>query len=96
MESNIHQESGLKFVFLEENTVIKFDDTRFYRECFNKMPGSKGVDFISTNKNSNLLSSEVKSATVTKEIVVGELHQITENERLHIHQSISQVGQPGY
>ena len=62
MESNIHQEIGLKFVFPEENTVIKFDDTRFYRECFNKMPGSKGVDFISTNKN-QIAFIEVKNCT---------------------------------
>ena len=56
MESNIHQESGLKFVFPEENTVIKFDDTRFYRECFNKMPGSKGVDLFPPIKIKSLSS----------------------------------------
>ena len=42
--------------------MIKFDDTRFYRECFNKMPGSKGVDFISTNKN-QIAFIEVKNCT---------------------------------
>ena len=91
MESNIHQESGLKFVFPEENTVIKFDDTRFYRECFNKMPGSKGVDFISTNKN-QIAFIEVKNCTGDEGNCRWRIHQITENERLHIHQSISQVG----
>ena len=51
MESNNHQESGLKFVFHVENTVIKLDDTRFYRECCNIKPGSEGVNFTSTSKD---------------------------------------------
>ena len=31
--------------------MIKFDDTKFYREYFNKLPEAKGVDFISVGKN---------------------------------------------
>lgn len=40
---NVKEESGLKFAFPEKSTVIKFDDTQFYREFFNKLPESKGV-----------------------------------------------------
>lgn len=51
METNIKEESGLKFGFSGKSKVIKFDDTPFYRKYFNKFPGSKGVDFISVDKN---------------------------------------------
>lgn len=46
MGTNIKEESGLKFAFPENDTVIKFDDTKFYRDYFNKLPEAKGVDFI--------------------------------------------------
>ena len=45
------EESGLKFGFPDENIVIKFDDTKYYRDLFNALPGSKGVDFISVGKD---------------------------------------------
>ena len=51
MANNIIEESGLKFQFPENDTVIKFDDTKFYRDYFNKLPEAKGVDFISVDKN---------------------------------------------
>ncbi len=51
MENNIKEESGLKFQFPENDTVIKFDDTKFYRDYFNKLPEAKGVDFISADKD---------------------------------------------
>ena len=51
METNIKEESRLKFKFPEKSTVIKFDDTKFYRDYFNKFPESKGVDFISVDKD---------------------------------------------
>ena len=51
MGNNIKEESGLKFQFPENDTVIKFDDTKFYRDYFNKLPEAKGVDFISVNKD---------------------------------------------
>lgn len=51
MENNVREESGLKFQFPENDTVIKFDDTKFYRDYFNKLPKAKGVDFISVDKN---------------------------------------------
>ena len=44
MENNIKEESGLKFQFPKNDIVIKFDDTKFYRDYFNKLPGAKGVD----------------------------------------------------
>ena len=47
----IREESGLKFGFPDENIVIKFDDTKYYRNLFNALPGSKGVDFISVGKD---------------------------------------------
>ena len=47
----IREESGLKFGFPDENIVIKFDDTKYYRDLFNALPGSKGVDFISVGKD---------------------------------------------
>lgn len=50
MENNVREESGLKFQFPENETVIKFDDTKFYRDYFNKLPNAKGVDFISVDK----------------------------------------------
>lgn len=36
----IKEESGLRFGFLDENSVIKFDDTKFYRNLFNILPES--------------------------------------------------------
>ena len=38
MENNIKEESRLKFQFAENDIVIKFDDTKFYRDYFNKLP----------------------------------------------------------
>ena len=46
MENNVREESGLKFQFPENDTVIKFDDTKFYRDYFNKLPKAKGVDLF--------------------------------------------------
>ena len=60
METNVKEESGLKFEFSSESTVVKFDDTSFYRDYFNKFPGSKGVDFISVDKNT-IVFIEVKN-----------------------------------
>lgn len=50
MENNAKEESGIKFRFPEHDVVIKFDDTKFYRDYFNKLPEAKGVDFISVDK----------------------------------------------
>ena len=62
MENNIIEESGLKFQFPKNDTVIKFDDTKFYRDYFNKLPEAKGVDFISVDKN-KIAFIEVKNCT---------------------------------
>lgn len=51
LSMEIREESGLKFGFPDENIVIKFDDTKYYRNLFNALPGSKGVDFISVGKD---------------------------------------------
>ena len=62
MENNIKEESRLKFRFPKNDTVVKFDDTKFYRDYFNKLPEAKGVDFISVNKN-EIAFIEVKNCT---------------------------------
>lgn len=62
MENNIKEESRLKFQFPENATVIKFDDTKFYRDYFNKLPEAKGVDFISVDKN-KIAFIEIKNCT---------------------------------
>lgn len=62
MGNNIREESGLKFQFPEDDTVIKFDDTKFYRDYFNKLPEAKGVDFISVTKD-KIAFIEVKNCT---------------------------------
>lgn len=60
MKTNVIEESRLKFAFSENSTVIKFDDTEFYRDYFNKLPESKGVDFISVDKD-KMVFIEVKN-----------------------------------
>jgi hypothetical protein len=43
-------EGKLQFTFPGEK-AIKFDDTEFYRQRFNKLSGAKGVDFICDTDN---------------------------------------------
>lgn len=64
----IKEESGLRFGFLDENSVIKFDDTKFYRNLFNILPESKGVDFISVG-NDSISFIEVKTVWGMNEII---------------------------
>ena len=54
MENNVREESGLKFQFPENETVIKFDDTKFYRDYFNKLQNANGVDFICVDKKQKI------------------------------------------
>lgn len=56
------KESNITFEFPDENRTIKFDEDTFYTKHFNKMPYSKGVDFISSAKDV-LLFLEVKNCT---------------------------------
>lgn len=51
----IKEESGLKFGFPEKSIVIKFDDTLFYRDYFNRFPGSKGVRFCFCKSESDCI-----------------------------------------
>lgn len=60
MADKIMEESRLKFAFPEKCTVVKFDDTTFYRDYFNKLPEAKGVDFISVD-NDKIAFIEVKN-----------------------------------
>ena len=56
------KESGLVFSFDINTKVIKFDDTRFYREDFNKLTGGKGVDILTSSSVNNLIQMiEVKN-----------------------------------
>lgn len=46
---DVIEESNLTFSFGEDTKATKFDDTKFYRDFFNKLPGGKGVDIIADN-----------------------------------------------
>jgi hypothetical protein len=54
------QESRITFSFPEYATTIKFDDSPFYRNSFNHLPGGKGVDFI-IDCDKRLIFLEVKN-----------------------------------
>lgn len=56
------EESNLTFLFSDEMVVSKFDDTKFYRESFGKMPNGKGVDIIADSRNM-LQLIEIKNCT---------------------------------
>ncbi len=56
------EESGLRFDFAPSYQVIKFDETNFYRQYFNKLPGSKGIDMMALS-SSVVLMIEVKNFT---------------------------------
>ena len=58
----IIEESNLKFEFPERMFVSKFDDTRFYRESFNRLPNCKGVDMIA-DSHEMFQMIEVKNCT---------------------------------
>ena len=45
------EESNLTFEFDLGTQAIKFDERIFYRQFFNKMPGSKGVDILANSKD---------------------------------------------
>ncbi|MDO4336930.1 MAG: hypothetical protein Q4C91_02470 [Eubacteriales bacterium] len=87
----IREESGLKFGFPDDNIAIKFDDTKYYRDLFNALSGSKGVDFISVGKDT-ISFIEVKIVWEMKAIAVGEFFPIIKNETLHQQQSIRKAG----
>lgn len=67
----IKEESGLKFGFPEKSIVIKFDDTLFYRDYFNRFPGSKGIDFVSVSPN-QIAFIEVKNCEAMRVIADGD------------------------
>lgn len=57
-------ESSLTFTFNEGINAIKFDDTRFYREDFNNLPGGKGVDILAASASSDIIQLiEIKNCT---------------------------------
>lgn len=59
MMMKILEEGSLSFNFKDEYNVIKFDDSRFYRNHYNHLPEAKGVDFIAYNDN-EVIFIEVK------------------------------------
>ena len=89
MENNIIEESRLKFKFPDKCTVIKFDDTKFYREYFNKLPEAKGVDFISVGKN-KIAFIEVKNCIGDEGNCRWRIAPNNQNEIVRIHLSISE------
>lgn len=58
----IKEESRLQFAFSDDSKVIKFDDTVYYRNLFNVLPDSKGVDFILV-KDDSIAFIEVKNCS---------------------------------
>lgn len=56
------EESNLTFTFPERMIVSKFDDTKFYRESYNRQPNCKGVDIIA-DSDEMLQLIEVKNCT---------------------------------
>lgn len=66
-------ESGLEFEFEADISAVKFDDSRFYRRYFNRLPHSKGVDVILSSAD-KLVFMEVKNCTG---------HEHDNNWRLH-------------
>lgn len=53
------KEGALEFDFVDNYQVLKFDETRFYRERFNGLAGSKGIDFL-VEAEDELVMIEVK------------------------------------
>lgn len=56
------KESALTFAFQDSVTLLKFDDVKFYRETYNKLPGGKGVDIIA-DSDTMLQLIEVKNCS---------------------------------
>jgi len=70
-------ESGITFDFSENTKCLKFDETKYYTNYFNKLPNAKGVDFILSSSKS-LVFLEVKNCTG---------HEHDNNWRLHTNNS---------
>lgn len=82
------KESNITFEFPDENRTIKFDEDTFYTKHFNKMPYSKGVDFISSAKDV-LLFLEVKNCTGDE---INNLWRIQpNNEKLNVSKTTTDV-----
>ena len=59
-----HVESKLEFQFKTGLEVVKFDESSFFTQHFNKLIGSKGVDFLVDDPEGNVLYFiEVKNFT---------------------------------
>lgn len=56
------EESGLHFIFEEGVQAVKFDNRLFYRNDFNKMPFSKGVDILADSREA-IQMIEIKNCT---------------------------------
>ncbi len=53
-------ESNVEITFPEAYSVIKLDDTAYYRDLFNKLPAGKAMDFVAASSN-QFLFIEVKN-----------------------------------
>ena len=56
----IISESGIRFEFSDDYTVLKYDDTDFHKLLYNTLSGTKAVDFLAANGNA-FLFIEVKN-----------------------------------
>ncbi len=56
----VMSESGIQFDFDNSFEVIKYDDTPFHKNQFNKLPGSKAVDFVAAS-NQRVVFMEIKN-----------------------------------
>lgn len=61
-------EGDLRFTFPDDWQVLKYDNSRFYRNCFENFADSKGVDFIAFHpEKSELYLIEVKDYITEKQ-----------------------------
>lgn len=60
------QENRLKFSFPDDILAIKYDDTRFYRNLYEKIPNAKGVDILALAPTTTYII-EVKDCSDTAE-----------------------------
>lgn len=67
------EESGLKFGFDQNTSVVKYDDSSFFRNYMAQLPEAKGVDIVSI-QNGRLVFTEIKNC---------KGHEADNNWRIH-------------
>lgn len=101
----IREESKLMFEFPEGSHVVKFDDTKYYRNLFNSLPDSKGVDFVLLEKDAisfievkNCLGDEGNfgSHTRTKKMIMSDLQRSINSKMRWMNCKVSVVDSSTY